>query len=781
MFLRLKQLFTCLSLCTLVFVFPKVCDASVDSPKATAAESIYNQGLRALKNGNLLEAAELYEQSVGADPNHLYALQALGKTYHSLFKGDVRYFNQAEAAYLAFIAVLDEDTENALTVQWLQCDRLDLGLLYLEAGAYQATITTISEAFEYCPDLVSDGKALNALGIGHYYLGNYEAAARYFSLAVDAEPLFDAASYNLWSVGSRLFLFNYLSNLTEDNFEPDKALYQIHQLRRIAPHYIGAMILEGKIHLEAGRLDEAYAIFSGIVDTEEKAPEILDIRIEMARILIAKDETEAAKEQLVVLMASLTDADMRRRATVSTLLINLLRKQENVSKPNADVADPPQLTQEQLTSISGSHAIFNCTDCHFEDTSLEELPTCGGCHSSFINLHPVDFIPERTLPDGFDLSNGGQMVCATCHRLHGGQESSSYLRYGNRAKHSRDEFCAQCHGANFSRINPHRKDIGTNRCVFCHATQRDESSSKGRTVEICNFCHGGLAKKHPQMLYFFDDENPIVEIDEDEWTCVTCHLPHGTSDTVNFLRQEIASAIERVRRSDPHLPVKSTCNNCHRINDVELIKSSWGHALRYQGDVGILCASCHVIEIGHHPMGVLLPENQLEYISVESEIGLNRQKRIDCYTCHNNMCLSDSYRMVLRVSEGGTIRNELCWKCHKKKSFVKQSPHIDDRRYCLYCHETQPPEDALFFNLDVPENVCNHCHNVKPHPTGKHLVQPSHRISIPENFPLGDEGKIICSTCHDPHQVETEVNTHLNPKRLRGGLSDFCTTCHNDL
>lgn len=131
---------------------------------------------------------------------------------------------------------------------------------------------------------------------------------------------------------------------------------------------------------------------------------------------------------------------------------------------------------------------------------------------------------------------------------------------------------------------------------------------------------------------------------------------------------------------------------------------------------------------------------------------------------------------------------------------------------CLICHQTLPDvskdrsikDIKLHFEED-PNKICNLCHEVKQHPGTEgisammsgyvapdHLVVPPKNIQqnmrlalkeIPMLLPLDpNSGKIICATCHNPHERgllfgRADWGGDFN-QRLRSAGLDICQYCH---
>ncbi len=83
---------------------------------------------------------------------------------------------------------------------------------------------------------------------------------------------------------------------------------------------------------------------------------------------------------------------------------------------------------------------------------------------------------------------------------------------------------------------------------------------------------------------------------------------------------------------------------------------------------------------------------------------------------------------------------------------------------CQACH---PPRRGRL--LAGPIEVCTRCHTFghESHPVG---VVQRRRPDSP--LPLGEGGRVVCHTCHDPHRVQKgEV-------ALRRPFTPLCRSCH---
>lgn len=441
-----------------------------------------------------------------------------------------------------------------------------------------------------------------------------------------------------------------------------------------------------------------------------------------------------------------------------------------------------------LQPVSGSHATqLGCADCHPGTTGEADFSgkfiDCDKCHDATRNLHPIGFAPKREIKGGYRLSPEGNLLCLTCHKLHGGDAQSGYLTDAGKGwKDGRAVFCSGCHGSENVRTNPHSARRGDSRCTFCHKTVPHSKADalatiRTQTVKLCDFCHGATKKDHPKNIdpsLTIPDELPREK--DGRWSCVTCHDPHGTTATTHYIRPPYAKFMERGKADKPHKADYFSCKACHTESTEKGIRVE-GLSLRYKGDINVLCISCHVTERGHHPTGVDLPPAMKARAEVSpTSMPMDEEGRITCYTCHDNQCDSATFEMTERDYDAKTYKTDLCWNCHDRKEYASRSPHVSDYKKCVVCHETNPVKGLDPAMMAVPLMVCLHCHDVKPHPVNRsHIAKPDGvKIQVDPSLPLSKEGKVVCVTCHNPHE---DPKGYAKRLRVEDGKK-MCGMCH---
>jgi hypothetical protein len=185
------------------------------------------------------------------------------------------------------------------------------------------------------------------------------------------------------------------------------------------------------------------------------------------------------------------------------------------------------------------------------------------------------------------------------------------------------------------------------------------------------------------------------------------------------------------------------------------------------GQVQRLCEMCHAADKTHHV--TVLGKGDAAADLARASLPVPDGK-ILCSTCHD-----------MHQEEVGPANTRLAFRTFATKSALLD-PH-GNRAGCDACHLPSMKEGgpAVFGESDA-DLRCTRCHKEDHgsiHPVD---VKPSEH-TFPMQFltyPMGDDGKVTCSTCHD-HVCKGKADPR-NPRFLRGGpynvFTDFCFRCH---
>jgi predicted CXXCH cytochrome family protein len=486
------------------------------------------------------------------------------------------------------------------------------------------------------------------------------------------------------------------------------------------------------------------------------------------------------------------------------------------------------------TKPSGTnpHKDLGCPQCHKTkplpgiDTiasvdlaipDFDDVALCGNCHARE-NIHPTGMaIPEkdgfrappRELPLAPKGKHKGKISCITCHDIHAEGEGYALLRGIPKAFPGRKEFCEACHTSWKGYPSPHK---GSERsCALCHSTDPLLSAQVVLRVDpllLCNFCHPRTDQAHYLRFDPFADATitsllPTANLPgvPGKVSCNSCHEPHGVTPFPSLLREQFVTLSARSVRVYPH-GKEAFCSACHKGEP-----SKDPQTLRENGDMVALCNRCHAsgqVKGEIHPVGVRSSERtwKMDFVGWPLEKGM-----LTCRTCHAHSEVGTVAKEQSSTLRGGPYakRSDFCIKCHEEAGFKEINPHIQMTsegdiipRSCLACHSSIPDANGAekagpAFRMDMLA-LCRQCHDVSIHPAGvEHLVIPSDSIhnrmdNYQEKYdvvyPLDKDGRITCSTCHNPHQSgvvkgKFELGAdESNRQRLPTWKGMLCAPCH---
>jgi predicted CXXCH cytochrome family protein len=439
----------------------------------------------------------------------------------------------------------------------------------------------------------------------------------------------------------------------------------------------------------------------------------------------------------------------------------------------------------QAEEAENPHNEMVCLRCHASDVSFEEpnddlslkggdpVGLCLKCHGDIISVHHPQRVQVTVeVPDYLPVGEGNSITCLTCHYLHEKDMSAHLLRSSEIGNYkSRIDICYECHIDNFKRISPHRSEVEGMSCLICHRDTptikdtRDTVTLVNKNIDrLCNFCHNIKEDEHPVNV---DTSIKISEklprTVDGKVICITCHDPHGTTGTINFLRERYVNDLEYGKYENPH-NVKEyfECLKCH----VEVPNVEEYQECRYEEDFILLCYTCHGADAEKcHVVNVSLSEG----MTLPEGFPLNDDELISCVTCHNPDC---SENKLIRYVNLDSLTKERCKDCHDFKGLDGIKPHVskdtlsDD---CFVCHNRNMAMDQFGMSQKF---ICLKCHKYKEHPprTKKNVDIPSDVTGVL----LDKKGKVMCTTCHDPHSDDTTNN-----KLKVVGEITVCEACHN--
>ncbi len=447
-------------------------------------------------------------------------------------------------------------------------------------------------------------------------------------------------------------------------------------------------------------------------------------------------------------------------------------------------------------SVSGP-----CGSCHrihgwardVPETNRPHSSGCMECHSvggpgshnrPYMDAHAVGTTLSQGMSTTLPLdSDTGSIGCLTCHDPHSPRspeitteegipfqgidsqvpEPRSFLR------HEGSQLCALCHDKiGRSEFAPHEP------MEFAPAVRRELAMHP--SIGPCRVCHTTHNVQGPHLWArtpAADSGNPISDL------CGACHADKlGVQNSVHDPgAAEWANKLGFVSRG--------SCVDCHPVHGSRKRDSIWATLGDQEAPVQ-LCEACHrtggpgkVMETAH--IGRIAGDD-IENLPV------SRDMRIRCTTCHD-IHQNVQGSKLLRVPIV-----DLCGACHEDKLGVQDSVHdpgvsewarklgFVSKGSCIDCHPVHGPagESGIWGSIkseDTSAQLCETCHRTGA--PGKAMETPHMEKTLAknsENLVVGDNGRILCTTCHDIHQKVQGPKLLRVPRRDSG----LCLGCHSE-
>ncbi|MGO8690961.1 MAG: cytochrome c3 family protein [Thermoguttaceae bacterium] len=321
-----------------------------------------------------------------------------------------------------------------------------------------------------------------------------------------------------------------------------------------------------------------------------------------------------------------------------------------------------------------------------------------------------------------------------------------------------DELCATCHGAyakSFAAHNVHRRDG----CESCHGPASRHLETRG---------------KEPGLIFSFKSGDPVVRAE----ACLRCHEQTQCTEGARW-------------RTSKHAHCGVTCVDCHRGHfDVPYgTPATTEPSVAGNRSNGPAPVALTAVHFGDKIL--VADKSQLPSLRGTSH-HLGAFAPGVCYRCHGDM--QDLQRIAGPHQICGP-NGFNCTTCHDPHGQIKESTRRD---LCLGCHKGAP---TMAWHSSIHELngvACTDCHDPHPRSNVRQFVNINHfQVDRPKRLPMSvqqpeacfkchpkiyaltnlpahhpiQEGKMVCSDCHDPHGQLT--------RNLRAETVNLlCYKCH---
>jgi predicted CXXCH cytochrome family protein len=430
----------------------------------------------------------------------------------------------------------------------------------------------------------------------------------------------------------------------------------------------------------------------------------------------------------------------------------------------------------------GGDLCENCHESNAESTRDRKPAKSGKNHPLAMYLakpphknakdFPSDPDLQKGLPDslvsaGSSLGKDDEMICQTCHQVHGGSKQNLLAITDNKGA-----LCKTCHQRQYSKNKKHAHKKGVHPVnIKLDDLELDDPvkiNSKIIKKVTCQTCHNIHDGKPGTVLL-------PKQIKTTEELCVTCHQRQHAEDKDDAIRKGVhpvnAKLDDPVTINDKEIKVVG-CLSCHAVHSgVENTP-----ALVEDHRDGQLCEHCH--------------EGKSEVVGTDHDLRITAKKKTNMH-------------------DETTSKSGVCGSCHTLHRGNGKLPWMPAAEIVKTTKADHPDRDPIILKTDA---LCLNCHQEKGIAEDKpidHFAHPYKTIILRSNkdtLPLLQEtdekpeerGMIACITCHEPHHWKPKTEQEKQQKnyqhtrftenqegtvltsflRQKGVKETFCVDCH---
>ncbi|MCH9697325.1 MAG: NHL domain/cytochrome c family protein [Gammaproteobacteria bacterium] len=383
------------------------------------------------------------------------------------------------------------------------------------------------------------------------------------------------------------------------------------------------------------------------------------------------------------------------------------------------------------------------------------------------DAHLQKGLPEALNLSGASLGRVNEMICQTCHQVHGGSKPNLLA-----ITDSKGQLCKTCHRRQHSdskkqarKKGVHPVNIKLDDLELDEPVKIDGKTIKTVTCQTCHQIHDG----QPGTVLL------PRQIKTTEELCVTCHQRQHAEDKDDAIRKGVhpvnAKLDEPVKIKGKQIKVVG-CLSCHAVHSG--VNNT--PALVEDHHDGQLCEHCHDSKqevVGtDHDLRITAKDKPNQHDELPEKSGV-------CGTCHSLHRGNGKRLYLAAVKPVNTSTAD-----HPERDPVL----LKTDALCLECHQKH--------GLAEDKPIDQFAHPFKS------IVLRSDKDTLPllsktEEKPE-DRGMIACITCHEPHhwkpksEQDKTLNKANHPQfkdnqegtvlnsflRLKGVKNTFCVDCH---
>lgn len=179
------------------------------------------------------------------------------------------------------------------------------------------------------------------------------------------------------------------------------------------------------------------------------------------------------------------------------------------------------------------------------------------------------------------------------------------------------------------------------------------------------------------------------------------------------------------------------------------------------------CATCHGLEDIENIPYDNIDKNAPQFLRLQD----NQKIEALCMNCHDAKA-HERLNIHVMVNQNGTIKEDTCLFCHRevntqretKRELMNANLRLPAEKVCVGCHLKTPHLNAIEHTDSVlSENS---------HSSAKNMVAQIKQLEAKgiARLPLSEDNKILCITCHSPHEAGVLDEHNLSAKQVQGDV-----------